>query len=82
MSSPEIITRVKVTSNKTIQDIKTKKVKIKKTNKQTNKNKKQMLVNAVVIMMIDKTSVIRLRLMIGITQMNVSQIKLIPTFFK
>lgn len=41
-----------------------------------------MLVNAVVIMMIDKTSVIRLRLMIGITQMNVSQIKLIPTFFK
>ena len=82
MSSPEIITRVKVTSNKTIQDIKTKKVKIKKTNKQTNKNKKQMLVNAVVIMMIDKTSVIRLRLMIGIAQMNVSQIKLIPTFFK
>ena len=41
-----------------------------------------MLVNAVVIMMIDKTSVIRLRLMIGIAQMNVSQIKLIPTFFK
>ena len=53
MSSPEIITRVRVTSNKTIQDIKTKKVK-NKIKKQ--KNKKQMLVNAMVIMMIDKTS--------------------------
>lgn len=33
-----MITRVRVTSNKTIQDIKTKKVKNKK-NKQTNANK-------------------------------------------
>lgn len=54
MSSPEIITRVKVTSNKTIQDIKAKKSEI--SIKQTNKNKKHMLVNTMVIMMIDKTS--------------------------
>ena len=54
MSSPEIITRVKVTSNKTIQDTKTE--KSEKSIKQTNKNKKHMLVNAMVIMMIDKTS--------------------------
>ena len=37
MSSPEIITRVKVTSNKTIQDILKKKWKINKTNKQKQK---------------------------------------------
>lgn len=54
MSSPEIITRVKVTSNKTIQDIKAK--KSEKSIKQTNKNQKHMLVNTMVIMMIDKTS--------------------------
>ena len=54
MSSPEIITRVKVTSNKTIQDIKAK--KSEKSIKQTNKNKKHTLVNTMVIMMIDKTS--------------------------
>ena len=53
MSSPEIITRVKVTSNKTIQDIYKKS---EKSIKQTNKNKKHMLVNAMVTMMIDKTS--------------------------
>lgn len=54
MSSPEIITRVKVTSNKTIQDIKAK--KSEKSIKQTNKNQKHMLVNTMVIMTIDKTS--------------------------
>lgn len=54
MSSPEIITRVKVTSNKTIQDIKAK--KSEKSIKQTNKNKKHMSVNTMVIMMVDKTS--------------------------